>query len=73
MKHYHKKLVTAKFYIGKSMDPIHYEINYSYFNSIKVHLFPGDLRNDSMDKVKDLVQPAATIDDVINKLLEISQ
>lgn len=68
-----KNLVASKFDIGESVDPIHSDINYSYFNSMKVHLFQGGLRNDSMDKVKDLFQPAVTNDDVINKLLEISQ
>lgn len=59
--------------MGELVDTVHYKTNQSSLNSMRVQFFRGELRNDSMNEVEDLVQPTTTNDETINTLLEISQ
>lgn len=59
--------------MGELVDPTHSRINHSSLSSMRVSIFQGHLRNESMDVDEVMVQSAVTNDTSFNTLLDITQ
>lgn len=59
--------------MDEPVNAIYTQVNLSFLRKIKVCVFYGEMRNDSMEDDEDEAQPIPANDEVINTIIEMNR